>query len=78
MQYVAHNCVLEDEVIMANAATIGGHTHVGFGAWLGGYERLSSKCKGWRNGNSFQAPLLQARISFLIQNQRVYLHWYVI
>ena len=34
--HVAHNCVLEDEVIMANAATIGGHTHVGFGAWLGG------------------------------------------
>ncbi len=34
--HVAHNCVLEDSVIMANAATIGGHTHVGFGAWLGG------------------------------------------
>ncbi len=34
--HVAHNCVLEDNVIMANAATIGGHTHVGFGAWLGG------------------------------------------
>ena len=34
--HVAHNCVLEDEVIMANAATIGGHTHVGFGAFLGG------------------------------------------
>ena len=34
--HVAHNCVLENNVIMANAATIGGHTHVGFGAWLGG------------------------------------------
>lgn len=34
--HVAHNCVLEDKVIMANAATIGGHTHVGYGAWLGG------------------------------------------
>ena len=34
--HVAHNCVVEDEVIMANAATIGGHTHVGFGAFLGG------------------------------------------
>ena len=34
--HVAHNCVLEDEVIMANAATIGGHTHVGRGAFLGG------------------------------------------
>jgi len=34
--HVAHNCVLEDEVIMANAATIGGHVHVGFGSFLGG------------------------------------------
>ena len=34
--HVAHNCVLGDEVIMANAATIGGHVHVGFGAFLGG------------------------------------------
>ena len=34
--HVAHNCVLEDEVIMANLATIGGHVHVGFGAFLGG------------------------------------------
>lgn len=34
--HVAHNCVLEDEVIMANLATIGGHVHVGFGAFIGG------------------------------------------
>ncbi len=34
--HVAHNCVLEDEVIMANCATIGGHSHIGFGAFLGG------------------------------------------
>lgn len=34
--HVAHDCVLEDEVIMANLATIGGHVHVGFGAFLGG------------------------------------------
>ena len=34
--HVAHNCVVEDEVIMANIATIGGHVHVGFGAFLGG------------------------------------------
>lgn len=34
--HVAHNCVLEDEVIMANLATIGGHVHIGFGAFLGG------------------------------------------
>src|SRR5574344_2964661 len=34
--HVAHNCVLEDEVIMANLATLGGHVHVGFGAFVGG------------------------------------------
>src|SRR5574344_1498858 len=34
--HVAHNCVLEDEVILANLATLGGHVHVGFGAFIGG------------------------------------------
>ena len=34
--HVAHNCVVEDNVIMANLATLGGHCHVGYGAWLGG------------------------------------------
>lgn len=34
--HVAHNCVLEDEVILANLATLGGHCYVGFGAFLGG------------------------------------------
>jgi len=34
--HVAHNCVLEDEVILANLATLGGHIHVGFGAFVGG------------------------------------------
>ncbi|MBQ3310662.1 acyl-ACP--UDP-N-acetylglucosamine O-acyltransferase [bacterium] len=34
--HVAHNCVLEDQVIMANLSTLGGHCHVGYGAWLGG------------------------------------------
>lgn len=34
--HVAHNCVLGDSVIMANAATLGGHCHVGFGVFLGG------------------------------------------
>ena len=29
--HVAHNCVLEDEVILANLVTLGGHIHVGFG-----------------------------------------------
>lgn len=34
--HVAHNCVLENEVIMANQATIGGHVHIGYGCFLGG------------------------------------------
>lgn len=34
--HVAHNCVLEDQVILANLATLGGHITVGFGAFIGG------------------------------------------
>ena len=34
--HVAHNCVVEDEAIFANLATIGGNCFVGKGAWLGG------------------------------------------
>ncbi|GBF23425.1 acyl-[acyl-carrier-protein]--UDP-N-acetylglucosamO-acyltransferase [Candidatus Gastranaerophilus sp. (ex Termes propinquus)] len=34
--HVAHNCVLENEVIMANSSTLGGHVSVGFGAFIGG------------------------------------------
>lgn len=34
--HVAHNCVLEDEVILANLATLGGHCRVGKGAFIGG------------------------------------------
>ena len=34
--HVAHNCVLESEVILANLATLGGHIHVGKGAFIGG------------------------------------------
>ena len=38
--HVAHNCVLEDEVILANLVTLGGHIHVGFGAFVGGMSVL--------------------------------------
>lgn len=34
--HIAHNCQLEDEVILANLVTLGGHVHVGFGAFIGG------------------------------------------
>lgn len=34
--HIAHDCVLGDRVIMANVATLGGHTHVGDYANIGG------------------------------------------
>lgn len=34
--HVAHNCYLEDHVIMANVATLAGHIHIGTGAIIGG------------------------------------------
>lgn len=34
--HIAHNCVIEDEVILANLATLGGHCRVGKGAFIGG------------------------------------------
>lgn len=34
--HVAHNCVLADQVILANLVTLAGHIHVGFGAFIGG------------------------------------------
>ena len=43
--HVAHNCILENNVIMANAATIGGHCTVGFGAWLGGMSVYHQNCR---------------------------------
>ena len=43
--HVAHNCELADEVIFANAATIGGHVKVGFGAFLGGQSVFHQNIK---------------------------------
>ncbi|WP_045210953.1 acyl-ACP--UDP-N-acetylglucosamine O-acyltransferase [Desulfonatronovibrio magnus] len=34
--HVAHDCVLEDHVIMANGATLAGHVHLGRNAVIGG------------------------------------------
>jgi UDP-N-acetylglucosamine acyltransferase len=34
--HVAHDCRLDDRVIMANAVLLAGHVHVGAGAFLGG------------------------------------------
>jgi UDP-N-acetylglucosamine acyltransferase len=34
--HVAHNCVVGDNVVLANAVLLGGHVHVGVGSFLGG------------------------------------------
>lgn len=34
--HIAHDCVIEDDAILANAALLGGHTHIGARAFLGG------------------------------------------
>src|SRR5690606_11745416 len=38
--HIAHDCVVGDNIIMANNATIAGHVHVGDGAILGGYTTV--------------------------------------
>lgn len=38
--HVAHDCVLSDGVIMANAATLAGHVEVGPGAFFGGLSAI--------------------------------------
>ncbi len=43
--HVAHNCVLDDEVIFANLATVGGHCHVGMGAFIGGFVVIHQNCR---------------------------------
>ncbi len=34
--HVAHDCVIDDDAILANGALLGGHTHIGAKAFLGG------------------------------------------
>lgn len=38
--HVAHDCVLADNVIMANGATLAGHVEVNYGAFLGGLSAV--------------------------------------
>ena len=42
--HVAHDCVVGDNIIMANNATIAGHVRVGDGAILGGYTTVHQFC----------------------------------
>jgi UDP-N-acetylglucosamine acyltransferase len=42
--HVAHDCVLEDNVIMSNAASLGGHVHIGEWAILSGFALVHQFC----------------------------------
>lgn len=43
--HVAHDCVLGDDVILANAATLGGHVRVGNWAIIGGLAGVHQFCR---------------------------------
>lgn len=42
--HIAHDCVVGNNIIMANNATIAGHVHIGDGAILGGYTTVHQFC----------------------------------
>ena len=43
--HIAHDCIIGDNVIMANQATLGGHVHVDDFAVLGGLSAVHQFCK---------------------------------
>ncbi len=43
--HIAHDCIIGDQVIMANQATLGGHVHVDNNAVLGGLSAVHQFCK---------------------------------
>ena len=43
--HVAHDCIVGDEVIMANAATLAGHVEIGDRANIGAYSGIHQFCK---------------------------------
>lgn len=42
--HVAHDCVIGNNIIMANAASLGGHVHIGDWAILGGFTIVHQFC----------------------------------
>ncbi|MEH6503645.1 MAG: acyl-ACP--UDP-N-acetylglucosamine O-acyltransferase [Cycloclasticus sp.] len=42
--HVAHDCVIEDHVILANAASLGGHVRIGSHVILGGFSIVHQFC----------------------------------
>jgi UDP-N-acetylglucosamine acyltransferase len=43
--HIAHDCVVEDNVIMANGATLGGHVRVGKRVVMGGFSAVHQFCR---------------------------------
>ncbi|MEW8508800.1 MAG: acyl-ACP--UDP-N-acetylglucosamine O-acyltransferase [Candidatus Thiodiazotropha sp.] len=43
--HVAHDCILDDHIIMANAASLGGHVHIDCHAILGGFTKVHQFCR---------------------------------
>jgi len=43
--HVAHDCIVGDNVVMANAATLGGHVVVEEGVFMGGLSAVQQKCR---------------------------------
>ena len=43
--HVAHDCKVSDNVVMANAATLGGHVTIGARAFLGGFVAVHQHCR---------------------------------
>ena len=45
MSHVGHDCHVDDDVTFTNAAVLGGHSHVGQGAILGGISAVQQFCR---------------------------------
>ena len=43
--HVAHDCRIGDTIILANAASLGGHVHIGDWAILGGFSIVHQFCR---------------------------------
>jgi len=43
--HIAHDCVVDDNVIMANGATLGGHVRVGKRVVMGGFSAVHQFCR---------------------------------
>jgi UDP-N-acetylglucosamine acyltransferase len=47
--HVGHDCILADDIRMANGATLGGHVEIGSHAWMGGLSAAHQQVRIGRN-----------------------------